>query len=1039
MSIFCCCRSRRAIYREPDLERRDIIELPVHPPRVKLSNPPLSTSELELSPPQVVTSKAPSLLHNSIPEATVDPTILEVEDSDDDEPIRSTRNSSTGTLEVIKTKFIRPLSQKSDSRRHSQQSLGTSDEEIARRAELKRLMHKRIQEELQSEEEQEEAEVKANNLDGPKPGASTNVELPGGGPRDNLEFSVKDANEDGLKGLDLVPSEDVLLALPVSNSQPAISLRRSSCPGSPCRSHENSISEHYGTIKERGSLPQFPTSPQLAPVHLPSARGSESLCSWRLSYSAEQLASYLGPPDDSKPDRNSQHAEPSVQSEGTDKEDDGHEDRIKRGSLNVHESVPNIEPTENAQPHESCPIHCQQLDLHDFDDTHTESSHDTSPGQYSPLDIWLRSQELQSASVVSSRRTSAMISRMLPGTPSPDDRLQQSKDPSAPVQDNFDSLPENSRRPHSRVSHTDSVIDSIQLPSSWSNEPRESTMGANDTPVYGVPQPVEYNLEASSSHYASSRYTTRPNSGQTAEKEPRSKLIDLIGGRKAISSFSNFNRLISPSRTTDAEKSDISSYKTAPNEASALDVAMYRQPAEAGSAVFSDTASFKQREEELKSIELRFGQVRRDTTPISSKFKEEFDEHATPTRNSIFAKLHFPISKRTKQPAKDIQRYSATSPRPCTIALSEDATDARRHGEDFSQSKSHPETTQVEQEQTSYTPKQKITDSEPTGLGNMAIHVATISSPKPRAELGPSPKLPNRLEDNRSQQSDISNSVLREWVNLMNDQDSHPQAEPKGEAQSPPSQRFRTPPASWAKWPSHTRDDRTGPAGKEDRVISRDFAVQGGSNVSATWSTEKPTDSPNKHITPAPRSLSAQLSKAMKGGLSKVQGGLNRNMRASSETLRRRQKPDGRLEYPELEILPMQGGYKELQALEEQIGTMKRGSVTAESQLARLDTDNPRTPLSARLAEEVHMMQHVASMDPCQVDGVTTPTLIKAPPLPPKPVLLSPQGSSEVTDRFATPESHVSYEDCVPKHMLEDEESVDDKTTAEESNATQPT
>ncbi|KAI0098575.1 hypothetical protein F4776DRAFT_658410 [Hypoxylon sp. NC0597] len=1058
MSIFCCCRGRRTIYRESDLERQDIIELPVHPPRAKLSKLPLSTSEPELSPPQIVTTKAPSLLHTSIPEATVDPAILEVEDSDDDEPIRSTRNSSTGTLGVIKTRFIRPLSQKSESRRHSQQSLGTSDEELARRAELKRLMHKRIQEELKSEEEQEEVEVKANNLEALKPDSSTNIGLPGGGPRDNLEFSVSDpsVNEVGSKDPALVAPDDVFLTLPISSSQPGISLHRSSCPGSPCRSHENSVSENHGTIKERGSLPQFPTSPQLAPVHLPSARGSESLYSWRLSYSAEHLTNYLEFPDNSKSDRDSQHIAPSARSEGSDKEDDKHEDCIKRDSLNIHEPVMNIELTENAQSHDPCPIHCQQHDLcitENSEDPHTESSHDTSPGQNSPLYLWLRSQELQLPSAISSRRTSAMISRMLPGSPSLDGRLSQSEELNTPhdlaetVQHTSNNLLEKPRLPESRVSHEDTAIVPIHLPDSWFNEPQKSIMKAtNDTPADGVPKPVDYNFEASSSHYASSRYTTctRPQSGQTAEKEPRSRLIELLGGRKAISSFSTFNRLISPSRTTDAEKSDNSSYKTAPNEASAWDITMYRQPAEADSAVFSDTASFKQREEELKSIEQRFGHVRRNTTPIASKFKEEFDEPATPTntKNSIFAKLHFSKSKKTKQLLKDKPEdvENGISPRPCTVALGEGAPDDLQYGETFSQSQACPEPTQVEQEQFPCISKQKTTNLDRADSRIGGAHAATVTSPKPRAELGSNLKLPNRLEDNSSQQSKISNSVLREWVNLMNGQDSQLQVEPKEGPQDRTPQRFRTPPASWAKWPSHTRNERTGPAGKEDRVISRDFAVQGGSNASATRSTGNPIEPSKKYITPAPRSLSGQLSRAVKGSLSRVHGSLHRNVRASSETLRSRRKPDGHLEYPELEILPMQGGYKELQALEHQIGTMKRGSIAAESQLTRLGSNSTRSPLSARFAEEVHMMKHIASRDPCEGDGVAMPILQAASPVAPaasKPALLSPQGGSEATDRFATPESHVSYEDCVPKHMLEDDESADDTMTAENTHNTQ--
>ncbi|KAI1457845.1 hypothetical protein F4805DRAFT_457288 [Annulohypoxylon moriforme] len=1052
MSFFCCCRGRRTTTtcREPDREIQEILDFPIHPPRAKLSNSPFPTPDLELSSSHLTATKAPSLLHSSIPEATVDPTILEVEDSDDDEPVRSIRNSSTGTLEAIKTRFIRPLSQKSECKRHSQQYLGASEEEIARRAELKRLMHKRIQEELKSEE-QEEADSKATNPDESKPGSAANVGLLGGGPRDNIEFSVSDVNEIGSKDSALDATDVVLLALPERNSQPRISLRRSSYPGSPSRSHDSSIPESHGNLKGQGSLPQFPSSPQLAPVHLPSARGSESLCSWRLSYSAEQLASYLGPLEDSKFNEESEPAKSIDEKESVNRDDDGREEEIARNLSISKKSVKSSKPIDGTEQNEQAQSHLERHDRCDIEDPespHIESSSHEGSGQDSPLDMWLRSQELQSTSALSSRRTSGMISQMALDNFNPDctSSPQKLTKHSQNVPSGLSPIPPEAPAPS---------YDIKEAPPSWPNELRRPSEGRNSSPNDDIPNSVDHVRDVSSSHYASSRYTTRPNSCQATEKESHLSLIELLGGRKAIPPFTSFNRLIYPSGTTDAEKSDDSSYKTAPNAASALDITLPepqqlgRPAADASSLAVSDTASFKQREAELKSIEQRFAQVhlRRDNaaSPIISKFREEFNEPRTSllSKSSIFARFHLPRPKRAKHPTKDIWRYSMYDVKygdnlhqqelkvSSIDKRSAPSPDMNQKPEDMIRAISLRQRTFMCGEDTLGTQQQQRNSSqgnkslEITQVDQEELHcIPSVPSPKTRLEQL---KPPCRHEDDNSPQSDISNSVLREWVNLMNDQDIEAQSGPNEEPQNRSPKRLRTPPASWAKWPSHTRHERTGPAGKDDNVIQRDFAIQVGSNKSdTTWSTDKPNDPSKRYLAPGSRSLSAQLGKVVKEGLGKV---VQRN---SSETHRGRRKPDGHLEYPELEILPMQGGYEELQALEQQIGTMKRKSVPVERQLARLSSDNMRPPLSARLAEEVHMMQHRASKDSWRDDDHMVQNSPGTSSKSPKQLLLPSQGASEGVDRFETSESQISYEDCVPKHMLEDEAPVDSEVMAVE-------
>ncbi|KAI1767083.1 hypothetical protein GGR53DRAFT_463827 [Hypoxylon sp. FL1150] len=1088
MSLLCCLRSRQPTSVEPDQE---LVDLPPPPPAAKLSKQPLPAPEVELPSPPIVVTQHPSLLQgNQIPEATVDPTILEIEDSDDDEPARSIRNSSTGTLEAIRTKFARRLSEGSGSKRNSQQSLGTSDEEVARRAELKRLMHKRIQEELKSEEEQDEEPcTKMSTIDELTAVGPSRVALPGGGPRDNIEFSVSDVSEAGSKDCATNGSPDiVLLAPPPSDLRRSASHRRStySNPRSASQSHEDPVSEPPGTLKERASLPQLPSSPQLAPVYLPSIKTSESLCSWRLSYSAERVASYLGAHGETRSVTDSDHGETDVEKEEVHEHAEQSEqqaDHAETHSSDDQGSRPMIEPAatpDKQQPSLDHALRQDQSNVGAIEDPFAEISHDEDSVMDS-LDLWLRSQEVQSNSAVSSRRTSDMILQMIPD--SFDSRLRQSVDIDGSV------LLGGMRS----ISNASAATPRNPLPTSKAvvaigpTEQPSAEYGEQQRPVgdhSGAPDDTDHAREISSSHYTSSRYTTRPNSCQTIAKESRFSLVDLLGERRAISPFSNFNRLISPSRATDAEKSrsDVSSYKTAHNEASALDLIQRevytpQHPIdEAGPAAFSDTASFKHRETELESIAKRFGhfQSRRNiTTPIVSKFQEEFIESraSASTKHSIFAKLHLQMLKRSKHPTKDTHTKSrsvenlgsATSymlqqnskkaiitELPVTPTPSdqehvdiEGALGQRQrslkheppqHRRNWPESQGCRENTQTNQSAHLTTPTREPVDSQRAISSSKAACVIGMLDPASRVDDGQTLKPPSHPEDGSSPslQSDISNSVLREWINLMNDEDSQGHVEPKPEPQNRSLLRFKTPPASWAKWPSHTRQERNGPAGEKDDVIPRDFAVRVGSNGSSTgWSTDKPHDSPRRYIASESRSLSTEVGKFVKGSLDKVQGTLNIDRRTSADSDHAYRESYGHLEYPELEILPMNGGYKELQALEQQIGTIKRKSLAPDSQLAVSSSGNTRPPLSARLASEVHMIQHKTSRNPCldNQDDVATPSAKL--PVAPKQALLPPKGAPEGKGYVETPESQVTYEDCVPKHMLEDERSVEDSAVAE--------
>lgn len=117
-----------------------------------------------------------------------------------------------------------------------------------------------------------------------------------------------------------------------------------------------------------------------------------------------------------------------------------------------------------------------------------------------------------------------------------------------------------------------------------------------------------------------------------------------------------------PNHLTDDDKSETSSYKTAPILTQASEVLLESCNSRrhtADSTAKSETASFKQREAELESIAQRFvgSKLLRDpSNPVTSRFREEFNSPAM-NRQSIFAKF---LSRKTKPHATLVKQRADT-------------------------------------------------------------------------------------------------------------------------------------------------------------------------------------------------------------------------------------------------------------------------------------------------------------------------------------------------------------------------------------------
>ncbi|KAI1740643.1 hypothetical protein F4680DRAFT_465256 [Xylaria scruposa] len=1054
MSILCCCRNRQLAEKETQTET---IELPSQPPRARLSKT-LSRSDTDMFLSSILASRGPSQLMTPAYHNIVDPEAVEADDSDEDGPERNTRVSNIGTLGSLRTKLIRRLSHRGNTKPGSRPSIGTSDEELARRAELKRLMHKRIQEELRSEEEEDDLGLAPPER--PSINNCREPELSGGGPRDTIEFSVASIDEQETnKEINTLP-ETSIFSTPVVRGVQESCPQRISC-SEPLRG-SSSNSDH-----DKESVIRPPSPSHLTPAHLlgGSGRESPSTASWRLSYSAIHIESYIEPLVDVRQVSRPQSPEPGDLSTGREDDTTQRQEVDTADFSNPTMQDESIDTSQTMQfEHPAYPeINHKENDI---------------SGRYSPLDVWLRSQDLHCASILSSRSNSEIA-------------LDRLREPS--IRDIQDSqMPTDSA---DVSSHKGDMADSNSIPQeharAWPEtlkhavrEEKLSLDTPNDESIalsqvlnqMETTIPLENSImdqtQEISSRYTSSRYTTRPNSRQATPRDSRPSLTDMLGSRKVMQPLPTTYGPVNPYRVTASDSSDISSYRTALNKTPSLDHpkpkpdASQLPTAEALSNNASETASFRQREEELKSIQKRFGLTPArlpPMTPVRSKFREEFEDPKSLNsgKSSILSKLHLALPRRAgassshAESNKSHEEIGSRSTQLLKLKTSNSSgLDPNIGGflpSNMQQSvtglQKHVTKQEVEPRHWRWKAKIiKVSMSKPTinKIGPRPISVNShhhsiiathaIDQERKSTDNSSSPpfKAPNELnipdKVETSGATDIHAGVLQEWVEQLQAEDMQRQSQTESRANVPRRQPrgLRTPPESWAKWPSHTREKRTAPAGEKDKVNSWDFALVMNSNPSEIRAEGKLLPM-GRELTATSRTLSSQVSKALKSGWNKIHTGSFGRASEPRITIQHTVEPRGFLEYPELELQPTAEGYREVEALDQQIDTMKRRSTSGGRDMRKSSSDGARRPLASRIAEEVHKFQ----MDDRNAAWAEIDYRTKVPPtaqfLSPAHALLTQGSKSCDPELINAPESQCTYEDCVQSHMLLHDD--DDKGT----------
>lgn len=446
--------------------------------------------------------------------------------------------------------------------------------------------------------------------------------------------------------------------------------------------------------------------------------------------------------------------------------------------------------------------------------------------------------------------------------------------------------------------------------------------------------------------------------------------------------------------------------------------------------------------------------------PVRSKFREEFEDPqgSNSGKSSILSKLHLALPKRAGASSSHTEPNKSHEEIGLHLAelLKPDAF--QPSGFDSNIGRCLP--SNMERSVTGLWQRATRQEAEPRHwrwkekIIRVSMSKPTISSVKPRAisisnhrhsvigmhaidqekrslDNKPSPPsktsndltMPNEGETNGP--IDIHTGVLQEWVEQLQAEDVQRQSRAGSRVNPPKRQprRLRTPPESWAKWPSHTREQRTAPAGEKDKVNSRDFAVVMNSNTPETETGVK-LPPKGRELTTTSRTLSSHVSKALKSGWNKMithRGSLSRASEHGIAT-QHTMEPRKFLEYPELELLPTAEGYREVQALDEQIGTMKRRSTSRGRDMQKSSSDGARRPLASRIAEEVHKFQ-IEDRNTTWTDIEYHPQVLPTTQfLSPAHALFTRRSKSCDPELMGPPEQQCTYEDCVQTQMLHDDD-----------------
>ncbi|GKU14834.1 hypothetical protein FLAG1_02311 [Fusarium langsethiae] len=197
LTFFCCRKSRWQGSGSPAPATQDTTALQPVPalnlpldeqqeePEPKRQNTVMGLSDMAWAVPEYQSS----FESDSVPNQHIDSDSNSF-NSDRDLPCSTKPGTAFG---AVRNRFIRSISHNTSSDQPSRVSVSNSEEEVARRAELRRIMRLRIQDQLESDEAEDQSENKPA-ISIRRVASSADSALPVSGPGDAIEFGVNNSS-----------------------------------------------------------------------------------------------------------------------------------------------------------------------------------------------------------------------------------------------------------------------------------------------------------------------------------------------------------------------------------------------------------------------------------------------------------------------------------------------------------------------------------------------------------------------------------------------------------------------------------------------------------------------------------------------------------------------------------------------------------------------------------------------------------------------------------------------------------------------------
>ena len=347
------------------------------------------------------------------------------------------------------------------------------------------------------------------------------------------------------------------------------------------------------------------------------------------------------------------------------------------------------------------------------------------------------------------------------------------------------------------------------------------------------------------------------------------------------------------------------------------------------SVVVSETDSFRRMEAELSVVETRFASSeakRVPSTPVSSKFREEFDLEPQPPREphsrkpSAFSRLarlairSYDGAQNMEDllsvPIPDFEPDVLRSPGLGPVSpLDDNAADlwgiaVKKKGD--SKANEVSSKLYIPRRRSSQGRKKSFVEEEADRPKGAFEGLISLRRGKKKTDINDNKSAAEEYQKKFEERVAVKELVMDSWEAEMEASAAKAKAKSRNIVKkSKPSSPDNRYPASWSRFPSHSRSERLSSASASDHVDAKDFAKLGKKDGEIVWCLAHEDDGHHTEL---------EYLKRKKGIMDKVKERIDHEIYRTDTAIQQQSSSKGRsgsltmageLEYPELEVLPL--------------------------------------------------------------------------------------------------------------------------------------